>query len=86
MESQPANAAAGDTEMTAAVFGILSAAVIGTSDFVAAYVGRKVGPSFTLLYSMIMSFVILAVGEVFLECPLFRGWDWAILFLGVHYL
>ncbi len=65
--------------MAAVVFGILSAVVIGTSDFVAAYVGRKVGPFFTLLYSMITSFVILAVGEVFLKYPLFHGWDWAIL-------
>ena len=66
--------------MTAVVFGILSAAVIGTSDFLAAQVGRKVGPFFTLLYSMITSFVLLVIGELFLEYPLFHGWDWAIVF------
>jgi drug/metabolite transporter (DMT)-like permease len=66
--------------MTAAVFGILSAVIIGTSDFVAARVARKVGPFFTLLYSMITSFVILVIGEIVLEYPLFHGWDWAILF------
>ncbi len=68
--------------MESIIFGALSAVLIGFADFFAAVVGRKVGSFFTLLYSMITSFLILVVCQFFLGHSLIT-WGHMPILLGV---
>lgn len=67
--------------MNPIVFGICSALLIGTADFLAALAGRKTGSFITLFYSMGVSFVILVIIELFIGAPLIQLQQLLILLL-----